>query len=57
MNLTKVESFYIFLKAPDEIQKYVKIIQSNSSDNCVHCHNIEINIEIILRIFLIQKTN
>ena len=42
MNLTKVESFYIFLKAPDEIQKYVKIIQSNSSDNCVHYHNIEI---------------
>ena len=42
MNLTKVESFDMFLKAPDEIQKYVKIIQSNSSDNCVHCHNIEI---------------
>ena len=30
---------YIFLTAPDEVEKYA---QSNSSDNCVHQYNVEI---------------
>ena len=39
-NLRKVaKSLYIFLKIPDEVEKYV---QSNSSENCIHCYNIEI---------------
>ena len=38
-NLTKVaKSLYIFLATPDE-EKYE---QSNSSDNCIHCYNVEI---------------
>ena len=36
------ESFYIFLTTPDEVEKYVEMMQSNSSNNCVHCYNIEI---------------
>ena len=31
----------MFLTTPDEVEKYVKIIQSNSSDNCIHCYNDE----------------
>ena len=39
-NLRKVtKSLYIFLKRPDEVEKYVP---SNSSDNCVRCYNVEI---------------
>ena len=35
-NLRKiVESLYIFLTTPDEVEKYVKVTQSNSSDSCV----------------------
>ena len=30
---------YIVLTTPDEVEKYV---QSNSSDNFIHCHNVEI---------------
>ena len=30
---------YIFLTAPDEVEKYV---QSSSSDNCIHHYNVEI---------------
>ena len=30
---------YIFLTTPDEVEKYV---QSNSSDNCIQCYNVEI---------------
>ena len=42
-NLRKVaESLYIFVTTPDEVEKYVEITQSNSSDNCVHRYNIEI---------------
>ena len=42
-NLRKTaESLYIFFTTPDEVQKYVEIMQSNSSDNCVHCYNIEV---------------
>ena len=33
---------YIFLPTPDEVEKYVEIKQSNSSDNCIHRYNIEI---------------
>ena len=32
----------MFLTTPDEVEKYVEIMQSNSSDNCMHCSNIEI---------------
>ena len=35
------ESLYIFLTTPDEVEKYVEVMQSNS-DNCVHRYNIEI---------------
>ena len=39
-NLIKVtKSLYIFLTIPDEVEKYV---QSNSSNNCIHCYNVEI---------------
>ena len=42
-NIRKVvESFYIFLTTPDEVEKYFEMIQSNSSYNCVHCSKIEI---------------
>ena len=37
-----VESIYIFLAGHDEIEKYVEMMQSNASDNCVHHYNIEI---------------
>ena len=34
-NLRKVvESLYIFLIRPDEVEKYVEMIQSSSSENC-----------------------
>ena len=36
------ESLDIYLTAPDEIQKYAKMVQSNSSDNFVHRYNFEI---------------
>ena len=43
INLRKVvESLYIFLTTPDEVEKYVEIMQSNSSDKYVHGYNIEI---------------
>ena len=29
------ESLYIFLTTPDEVEKYVKVTQSNSSDSYV----------------------
>ena len=39
-NLRKiVKLLYIVLTTPDEVQKYV---QSNSSDNCIHCYNVDI---------------
>ena len=36
------KSLYAFLTTPDEVEKYVEMIQSNSSDDCVYCYNIEI---------------
>ena len=43
-NLRKVaKSLYIFLTTPDEIEKYAKIMQSNSSANCIHRYNIAYN--------------
>ena len=36
------KSFDIFLIAPDEVEKYVEMMQSNSSDNCIHLYNVEI---------------
>ena len=45
-NLRKVaESLHIFLTIPDEVEKYVKIMQSSSSDKYVDmyiCTNIEV---------------
>ena len=42
-NVRKVaESIYIFLTTPDEIEKYAKIMQSNSCDKYVHHYDIEI---------------
>ena len=39
-NLRKIaKSLYIFLTTSDDVEKYV---QSNSSDNCIHCYNLEI---------------
>ena len=35
------ESHYIFLTTLDEVEKYAKMMQSNSSDNCLHWYNIE----------------
>ena len=36
-NIRKVvQSLYIFLTTPDEVEKYVEMMQSNSSNNCVH---------------------
>ena len=41
-NLRKVtKSLFIFLAAPDEVEKYAKMIQSNSSDTSVNRHNIK----------------
>ena len=42
-NLRKVaKSLYIFPTTPDEVEKYVEIMQSNSSGNCIHRYNVEI---------------
>ena len=42
-NLRKVaESLCNVLTTPNEIKKYAKMVQYNSSDNCVHHYNIEI---------------
>ena len=42
-NLRKVvESFYIILTTPDEVETYIDIMHSNSSDQCVHRYNNEI---------------
>ena len=42
-NFTKIDkSLYLFLTIPDEVEKFVEIIQSNSSRNCVHRYNVEI---------------
>ena len=54
-NLRKVaKSLYIFLTTPDEVEKYV---QSNSSDNFIHCYNVEIlnvfNLELQFKFMLI----
>ena len=41
-SLRKVaQSLYIFLTTPDEVKKYVEIMQSSSSDNCIHNYNVE----------------
>ena len=42
-NLRNVaKSFYIFLTTLDEVEKYAKMIESNSSDKCVHPYIVEI---------------
>ena len=42
-NLTKVaKSFYIVLTTPYEVEKYAKMMQLNSSDNCAHYYNVMI---------------
>ena len=37
-----LNSFYIFVTILDEVEKCVEIMQSNSSDNCLHRYNVEI---------------
>ena len=37
-----VELLYIFRTTPDEIEKYVEIMQSSCSDNCLFHYNINI---------------
>ena len=37
------KSFYIILTTPDEVEKYTKMTQSNSSNNFVHHYNIMIS--------------
>ena len=38
-NLRKVvESLYIFLITPNVVEKYVEMMPSNCSDNCVYCY-------------------
>ena len=37
-----VKQLYIFLTTPDKVEKYAKMMQSHSSDDCVHRYNIEI---------------
>ena len=51
-----VESLYNFLATPDEIEKYAKIMQSNSSDKYVHRYNIEIFNFFDPELKLINKT-
>ena len=42
-NLRQItESLYIFQTTPHEVEKYVQIMKSNSSDKYVHLYNIEI---------------
>ena len=36
------QTLYNFLTTPDEVEKYVEIMQSNSSDKYVYDFNIEI---------------
>ena len=49
-NLGKVAKLlYVFLATPDKVEKHAKLMQSNSSYNCVHRYNI-----IILNIFDIE---
>ena len=36
------QMLYIFLTTPDEVEKYVEIMQSNSSGNSIYRHNVEI---------------
>ena len=42
--LTKViESLYMFVTTPNEVKKYIEMMQSNFSDNCVHHYNFKKN--------------
>ena len=42
-NLRKViESLFMFLTTPDEVKKYVEMMQSSFSDNCIYHSNIKI---------------
>ena len=48
-NLRKVaELIDIFLTTPDEVEKYVEMMKSNFSDNCICHYNIKIlNLQLI----------
>ena len=49
-NIRKVaKSLHIFLATPNEIEKYVEIMQSNSAENCLHCYKLR------FWLFLIQN--
>ena len=32
----------LYVSIPDEVEKYVEMMQPNSSDICVYCYNVEI---------------
>ena len=42
-NFRKIDkSLDIFLTTPDEVDKYAKMMQSNTSDNCLHRYDVMI---------------
>ena len=42
-NFRKInKSLDIFLTTPDEVDKYAKMMQSNTSDNCLHRYDVMI---------------
>ena len=47
-NLRKIaEALYIFLTTPVEVKKYVEMMQSSSSDNCICHYNIKVLTSLI----------
>ena len=60
--LEKSKSFYISLKTPDEVEKYAKMMQSNSSDEvekmlrwCSQILLIIVYVTIMLRFWIILE--
>ena len=37
-----VKLLYIFLTTHDKVEKYAKMMQSNSSNNCIHRYTVKI---------------
>ena len=48
------KSLYIFLSTPDKVEKYARMMQSNSSDICIHRYNVEILINFVPELQLIN---
>ena len=56
-NLRKVSKLlYIFLTTTDELEKYAKMMHSNSSDNCAYRYNVEILNPFDLELLINSKT-